>query len=130
MNPPFVSRQPAAAIPAVLSEKRLVRQNGRKCLKTGVFVENSRTTHLGPFGEVIRATGPMAKVNPFMFSTKFYDWEAGPLLLRLQILQPLHRTVASAETRQRRDEGGPNLLRHNFVDRYRPARSGVDFPRT
>jgi RHS repeat-associated protein len=31
----------------------------------------------GPFGEVIRATGPMAKVNPFMFSTKFYDWETG-----------------------------------------------------
>ena len=31
----------------------------------------------GPFGEVIRATGPMAKVNPFMFSTKFYDWESG-----------------------------------------------------
>jgi RHS repeat-associated protein len=31
----------------------------------------------GPFGEVIRATGPMAKLNPFMFSTKFYDWETG-----------------------------------------------------
>ena len=31
----------------------------------------------GPFGELIRATGPMAKVNPFMFSTKFYDWETG-----------------------------------------------------
>jgi RHS repeat-associated protein len=39
--------------------------------------KNSRTTTLGPFGEVIRATGPMAKVNPFMFSTKFYDWETG-----------------------------------------------------
>jgi RHS repeat-associated protein len=31
----------------------------------------------GPFGELIRATGPMAKLNPFMFSTKFYDWESG-----------------------------------------------------
>jgi RHS repeat-associated protein len=30
-----------------------------------------------PFGELIRATGPMAKLNPFMFSTKFYDWETG-----------------------------------------------------
>jgi RHS repeat-associated protein len=29
----------------------------------------------GPFGEVIRATGPMAKVNPFTFGTYFYDWE-------------------------------------------------------
>ena len=25
----------------------------------------------GPFGELIRATGPMAKVNPFRFSTKY-----------------------------------------------------------
>jgi RHS repeat-associated protein len=29
----------------------------------------------GPFGEVIRATGPMAKANPFRFSTKFQDNE-------------------------------------------------------
>jgi RHS repeat-associated protein len=29
----------------------------------------------GPFGEVLRATGPMAKVNPFTFGTYFYDWE-------------------------------------------------------
>jgi RHS repeat-associated protein len=28
-----------------------------------------------PFGEVIRSTGPMAKVNPFRFSTKFQDDE-------------------------------------------------------
>jgi len=40
-------------------------------------VENSRTTHLGPFGELIRATGLLAKLTPFMFSTKFYDWESG-----------------------------------------------------
>ncbi len=29
----------------------------------------------GPFGELIRATGPMAKVNPFREGTKFYDEE-------------------------------------------------------
>ena len=28
-----------------------------------------------PFGELIRATGPMAKLNPFTFGTYFYDWE-------------------------------------------------------
>jgi RHS repeat-associated protein len=27
----------------------------------------------GPFGEVLRATGPMAKANPFRFSTKYQD---------------------------------------------------------
>jgi len=29
----------------------------------------------GPFGEVVRATGPMAKINPFRFSTKYQDDE-------------------------------------------------------
>ena len=36
----------------------------------------SRTTTFGPFGEVIRATGPMAKANPFRFSTKYQDDES------------------------------------------------------
>jgi RHS repeat-associated protein len=35
----------------------------------------SRTCLEGPFGEVLRATGPMAKANPFRFSTKFQDDE-------------------------------------------------------
>jgi len=26
---------------------------------------------------LIQATGPMAKTNPFLFSTKYYDWETG-----------------------------------------------------
>ncbi|PWU11446.1 MAG: hypothetical protein C5B50_23305 [Verrucomicrobia bacterium] len=33
----------------------------------------------GPFGELLRATGPLAQINPFLFSTKFYDWETGLL---------------------------------------------------
>ena len=33
----------------------------------------------GPFGEVIRATGPMAKSNPFRFSTKYQDAETDQL---------------------------------------------------
>ncbi len=31
----------------------------------------------GPFGELLRATGPMARANPFRFSTKFQDEETG-----------------------------------------------------
>ena len=31
----------------------------------------------GPFGELIRATGPVAQVNPFRFSTKHQDDETG-----------------------------------------------------
>ena len=30
----------------------------------------------GPFGELLRATGPMAKANPFRFSTKYQDDES------------------------------------------------------
>ncbi|MDR3564042.1 MAG: RHS repeat-associated core domain-containing protein [Negativicutes bacterium] len=37
----------------------------------------ARTTTLGPFGEVIRQTGPMAKANTFRFSTKYQDDETG-----------------------------------------------------
>ncbi|MDE3100005.1 MAG: hypothetical protein KGJ88_11085 [Verrucomicrobiota bacterium] len=33
----------------------------------------------GPFGELIRQTGPMAKANPFQFSTKYQDDESGLL---------------------------------------------------
>jgi len=35
----------------------------------------SGVNEYGPFGEVIRATGPMAKANPFRFSTKYQDDE-------------------------------------------------------
>jgi RHS repeat-associated protein len=38
-------------------------------------VGNSRTTHLGPFGELIRCSGSMAKANPIRFSTKYQDDE-------------------------------------------------------
>jgi hypothetical protein len=34
------------------------------------FARNPQTCFEGPFGEAIRATGPMAKANPFRFSTK------------------------------------------------------------
>ena len=37
--------------------------------------KNPRTCFEGPFGEVIRATGPMARANPFRFSTKYQDDE-------------------------------------------------------
>jgi RHS repeat-associated protein len=41
----------------------------------------------GPFGEVIRATGPMAKANPFRFSTKYQDDETDLLYYGLRYLK-------------------------------------------
>ena len=31
----------------------------------------------GPFHELIRATGPLARQNPFLAASKYYDWETG-----------------------------------------------------
>jgi RHS repeat-associated protein len=36
---------------------------------------SAATYEYGPFGEVLRATGPMAKASPFRFSTKYQDDE-------------------------------------------------------
>lgn len=48
----------------------------------------SRTTTLGPFGEVIRATGPMAKANPIRFSTKYQDDESDLLYYGYRYYKP------------------------------------------
>lgn len=37
----------------------------------------SATYEYGPFGETIRSTGPIARGNPFRFSTKYSDDESG-----------------------------------------------------
>ena len=42
----------------------------------------------GPFGEVIRQTGPMAKVNPIRFSTKYQDDESDLLYYGYRYYKP------------------------------------------
>jgi RHS repeat-associated protein len=42
----------------------------------------------GPFGEVIRATGPMAKASPFRFSTKYQDDETDLLYYGYRFYNP------------------------------------------
>ncbi len=39
------------------------------------YRQSSRTCFEGPFGELLRATGPMAKANPIRFSTQYTDDE-------------------------------------------------------
>jgi RHS repeat-associated protein len=41
----------------------------------------------GPFGELLRATGPMAKANPFRFSTKYQDDETDLLYYGVRYLK-------------------------------------------
>jgi RHS repeat-associated protein len=52
---------------------------------SGIAVANYE---YGPFGEVIRQTGPMAKVNPMRFSTKYQDDESDLLYYGYRYYKP------------------------------------------
>jgi len=49
---------------------------------------NCATYEYGPFGELLRATGPMAKANPFRFSTKHQDDDTELLYFGFRYLNP------------------------------------------
>lgn len=51
----------------------------------------------GPFGEVIRATGPMAKANPMRFSTKYQDDESDLLYYGYRYYKPSTGTWLSRD---------------------------------
>lgn len=42
----------------------------------------------GPFGELLRATGPLAFINPFRFSTKYCDDETGLIYYQFRYYNP------------------------------------------
>jgi len=74
----------------------------------------------GPFGEVIRTTGPMAKMNPFRFSTKCQDDETHLLYYGYRYYNPSTGSWLSRDPIG--EEGGLNLYGmvdnnpHNAVD--------------
>ena len=49
---------------------------------------NSATYEYGPFGEVLRATGPMARANSFRFSSKYQDDETDLLYYGYRYYSP------------------------------------------
>ena len=75
-----------------------------------------RTCSEGPFGEVLRATGPLARANPLRFSTKYQDDETGLLYYGYRYYDP------STERWLSRDPvgefGGQNL--YGFVGNSAP----------
>jgi RHS repeat-associated protein len=62
----------------------------------------------GPFGEVIRATGPMAKLNPFRFSSKYQDDETDFLCFGFRYYNPSTGRWLSRDPAEE-EEGGFNL---------------------
>jgi len=72
----------------------------------------------GPFGELIRATGPLAFVNPFLFSTKFYDLETGLYYYGYRYYSPSTGMWLGRDPH--RERGGHNL--YGFVHNAPTAR--------
>jgi len=62
----------------------------------------------GPFGEVIRSTGPMAKANPFRFSTKYNDDETDLVYYGYRYFMPSTGTWTSRDPEG--EEGGLNIF--------------------
>ncbi|MGA2540510.1 MAG: RHS repeat-associated core domain-containing protein [Verrucomicrobiota bacterium] len=62
----------------------------------------------GGFGELIRATGPLASVNPFLFSTKYRDSESGFYYYGFRYYNPSNGRWLSRDPAEE-EEGGPNL---------------------
>lgn len=73
----------------------------------------------GPFGEVIRATGPMAKANPLRFSTKYQDDETDLLYYGYRYYSTSTGRWVSRDPVG--EKGGRNLMA--FVDNNPLSRS-------
>ena len=73
----------------------------------------------GPFHEVIRATGPLARINCFLAATKYYDWETGLYWYGFRYYSPrLGRWMGKDPIGER---GGANI--YNFVGNDSISRS-------
>ena len=66
-----------------------------------------RTCFEGPFGELLRASGPLAKANPFRFSTKYQDDETDLLYYGYRYLNASTGRWLSRDSIE--EDGGPNL---------------------
>jgi len=68
----------------------------------------------GPFGEPIRMTGPMAKTNPFRFSTKYQDDETGLLYYGYRFYDPCTGSWPNRDLIG--EKADLNLYRFNYND--------------
>jgi len=82
------------------------------------FATKSRTTTLGPFGEVIRSTGPMARFNPVRFSTKYQDDESDLLYYGYRYYKPSTGGWLGRDPDE--EDGGDNM--YGFV-----GNDGIDY---
>jgi RHS repeat-associated protein len=62
----------------------------------------------GPFGEVVRSTGPIAKINPIRFSTKYQDDESDLLYYGYRSYKPATGSWINRDPAG--EKGGVNLF--------------------
>ncbi|MBI5425305.1 MAG: RHS repeat-associated core domain-containing protein [Opitutae bacterium] len=89
---------------------------------TGAF---SALYEYGPFGETLRAEGPVAQSNPFRFSTKYTDNETGLVYYGLRYYSPSLGRFVNRDPSE--EQGGLNLYafcRNNGVNSW--DRLGLD----
>ena len=65
-----------------------------------------------PFLNVLRATGPLAKINPFLGATKFYDWETALYYFGYRYYDPGAGKWLNRDPLE--EQGGDNL--YGFVN--------------
>jgi RHS repeat-associated protein len=80
-------------------------------LQSQPLLGKARTCLEGPFGELLRATGPMAKANPFRFSTKYQDEESDLICYGERYYGTSSGRWLSHDSIE--ENGGPNL--YGFV---------------
>ena len=84
----------------------------------------------GPFHELIRSTGPLAHQNPFLASTKYYDWETGLYYYGYRYYSPSCGRWLSRDPSQ--ENGGRNLyalVGNSPFDYFDPLGLGPDLER-
>jgi len=78
----------------------------------------SHLNEYGPFDEVIRQTGPMAKANPFRFSTIYQDDESD---LLMYVHRPYKASTGTWLCKDPISELGFILLKDGWIKRYRSS---------
>jgi RHS repeat-associated protein len=88
-----------------------VGYDGNGNVSTLISAANSSTVasyEYGPYGELIRCSGPMARLNPCRFSTKFDDDESDLLYYGYRFYSPFTGRWINRDPAEE-DKGGPNL---------------------
>src|SRR5690625_6968065 len=81
--------------------------------------KSPKNPEYGPFGESIRATGPVAEVNPFRFSAKYFDTDTGLYYYDYRYYSPSMGPFFNRDPIE--EQGGLNLygfVRNDPVNRW------------